>query len=432
MQAFVFANQQVQQNLFQQQSLASRDPVKTMDQATFEQLLSERLHPEHKLFKQWIHLPRSVKKQLAQLLENNNFEGAKEELRQRLELMELEQLAFQGDKNVAQEKMNFGLDEWLVFIFAQQQIEDRASLSEETLPILDVDQLKNEQQVDETKTMSQFNHLLLEVQTLLKSLSTEADIATIAPKLLQLLEEWTAISDNTNHFIRQPFQQQDEERVNDLWRALLQTYQNRATFNAKQLYPTEAEVTAKDVAKWLKQLLAQQTQVTQPNSSLPQVNITNTPVSNIEHYMLHIHQTNVKSVETQFLEQFQQIIRTSQLLTNPNGHQLVITLQPENLGDLVVRLTEMNGELTLKIITSSQVTRQMLEANIHELRTMFAPHQVTIERQDIELNHLQQQLEEEFVNEQEQDQSEEQQEQENESDHNKFTETLTSLLNKKV
>nr|WP_281349716.1 flagellar hook-length control protein FliK [Ornithinibacillus caprae] len=68
----------------------------------------------------------------------------------------------------------------------------------------------------------------------------------------------------------------------------------------------------------------------------------------------------------------------------PNGtNQLSITLRPDNLGEMMVKLTQVNGEMTVKILVSSQAAKEMLESNINQLKTMFSPHQVQIERQDV-------------------------------------------------
>ncbi len=429
METTIFASQLVQPIVYQQESPASQDTKAPREQIVFHKLLAEakQLVNENQVPNQGEGIPQAVSNQLLQWLKKNNLDLARlhGKLLQHLDTLDFEQ-PYSGDINESQELVSTRLIEWLALNFPDQH-KNVASEVQDVNGDFNLDQISPEQQIDESQVMNQINQLLLEVHRLLNSVSPETDLTAIAPKVLQLLEEWTAISSHTKD-IMQPFLQDDEDPVHNLWRELIQIYEKRTTFNTKQLYHAEAEVTTKDVAKWLNQLMVKQTQETDTLSHFQQINQGNTAVSNIGTYMLHINQASTTPMETQLLEQFQQVIRMSQLLANPNGNQLVIALQPENLGDMVVRLTEINGELTLKIITTSQVTRQMLEANIHELRNMFAPSQVTIERQDLELSQVQQQLEEEFVHEQEQDQPEQQHEQEQDSDQNKFIEALTSLL----
>src|SRR5690625_7091782 len=49
---------------------------------------------------------------------------------------------------------------------------------------------------------------------------------------------------------------------------------------------------------------------------------------------------------------------------------------------MMVRLEEVNGEMTAKIIVTTEAAKKALQSNIHQLKNMFSPHQVVIERQD--------------------------------------------------
>jgi len=99
---------------------------------------------------------------------------------------------------------------------------------------------------------------------------------------------------------------------------------------------------------------------------------------------------------------------------------------------MLVRFTEINGEITVKILVSSQTARQMLEANIQELRNIFSPHQISIEEQEIDLQQIHQQLEDEFLEEQSQDQSQHHDEEKESSDNNFEEEFHEYLLNEKA
>src|SRR5690606_10263975 len=52
-------------------------------------------------------------------------------------------------------------------------------------------------------------------------------------------------------------------------------------------------------------------------------------------------------------------------------------------GEMRIRLVQMNGEMTVKFIVSSQAVKDLLETNMNQLRNMFLPHQVTIEKQEL-------------------------------------------------
>lgn len=107
--------------------------------------------------------------------------------------------------------------------------------------------------------------------------------------------------------------------------------------------------------------------------------------SKIQQYIIYTQQTNTDNemVQKQLLDQFQQIMVKSNFLQRGNGiNQLMVRLHPEQLGDITLKLTQVNGEMTVKMIVSSQATKDLLEGNLQQLRHMFSPHQVLIEKQD--------------------------------------------------
>lgn len=63
-------------------------------------------------------------------------------------------------------------------------------------------------------------------------------------------------------------------------------------------------------------------------------------------------------------------------------NQLTITLNPVNLGNITVRLVEVDGEMTVKLLVTSNLTKNALETNIHQLKHVFSPHQISIEREE--------------------------------------------------
>src|SRR5690625_7979992 len=80
---------------------------------------------------------------------------------------------------------------------------------------------------------------------------------------------------------------------------------------------------------------------------IPQnVNITNQPLSKVEQYVIYLNQGGAsQSEDKQFIDQFQQVMRTSRFLSFNNGvNQLSIALRPDNLGEMMVRFTELDGD----------------------------------------------------------------------------------------
>src|SRR5699024_3803514 len=76
------------------------------------------------------------------------------------------------------------------------------------------------------------------------------------------------------------------------------------------------------------------------------------------------------------------IVQQSAIGKNQFFKQLSISIQPEQLGEMTIQLVKIDGEMIAKITVSSQATKNALDSNLHQLKNMFAPHQVLIEKQE--------------------------------------------------
>lgn len=255
------------------------------------------------------------------------------------------------------------------------------SLTPHSMPFNMVTIQQSSQPLTDAKVMDQFTHLFSEVKGLLAQGPNEQQLAQIAPKILELLEKWTMLETKYKHVMEHvQGLLEASPREGQLWKELLQTFQKRHQFALNQQYNSNAKVTSKDIANWLTRALSADVRVEQPTIKATE-HVSGMPMSKIEQYVIHIQQgQSAQAADKQLMDQFQNMIKSSRFLTMNNGlKQLSITLRPENLGEMMVRLTEVNGEMMVKILVSSQATRQMLETNIHQLKNMFAPHQVVIE-----------------------------------------------------
>ncbi|SHF51630.1 flagellar hook-length control protein FliK [Ornithinibacillus halophilus] len=163
------------------------------------------------------------------------------------------------------------------------------------------------------------------------------------------------------------------------------------------------------------------------------------PITKVEQYVIHVQQTQQSgTVEQQVMDQFQKVIKTSKFMSLPNGNQqLSIALRPENLGEMMVRLTQINGEMMVKIAVTSQATKELLESNLNQLRNMFAPNQVVVERQDVQTSQqgqsFQQQKDEQSLNDQNQGDPNQPSQQEKEDIDDSFESKFQEILmNEKV
>nr|WP_246326802.1 flagellar hook-length control protein FliK [Anoxybacillus calidus] len=89
-----------------------------------------------------------------------------------------------------------------------------------------------------------------------------------------------------------------------------------------------------------------------------------------------------------------------------NGQsQLIVRLHPDHLGSLTIKLVQENGELMAKIITSTTSAKELIEANIHQIRHAIPAQNITVEKFDVL---TQQQTYESFYREQQRESHEQQ------------------------
>ncbi len=248
----------------------------------------------------------------------------------------------------------------------------------------------NQEQFDVVETVEinqQFNEMFSKLELLLSQINGKQDTEKTAPKILLLLQQWAdqGKPSATLKKIEQAIVIKDDEdmRNEKVVKELIQAFHKREQLAIKQKYHTLAKVTTKDVAKWIHTALANHTQSDQVNKHSPVTNLT-LPMPKSGQWMIHIKENHSISPDKQLLEQFKTLLNSSVFLTKPNGRsQLSLTLKPHNLGEMLVHLTEVDGKMTVKIVVNTHATKEMLESNMHQLRTMFSPNQVVIEKQDL-------------------------------------------------
>lgn len=236
---------------------------------------------------------------------------------------------------------------------------------------------------------SELVQLYTQVEVLISSISSEEDLVKVSPKLLELLEKWTSLEKSLNREGSSgALIEEDESSEMKIWKDLLQSFEKRSQLASGRQYNSEAEVTSKDVSKWLNNGI--NTLTTVNNAEGLQQTATQMPMSKLEQYAIHINLAdNTEPADKQLIKEFQNVMKTGRFVMDKGMSQFTIALRPGNLGEMMVRLTQIDGEMTLKILVSSQATKQMLEGNIKELRSMFAPHQVVIEKQEIDVQNIQ-------------------------------------------
>lgn len=104
-----------------------------------------------------------------------------------------------------------------------------------------------------------------------------------------------------------------------------------------------------------------------------------------EHTILLQPKETKSDVQRSFIHQLTEIMKTSKFTKANNGQsQLVIRLHPEHLGTLTIKLVaQKDGELAAKIITNTTAVKELIEANIHQIRHMIPTENIVVERFDV-------------------------------------------------
>lgn len=225
-----------------------------------------------------------------------------------------------------------------------------------------------------------YDKLIAEIEVMLNNIDQGQNIRTVAPQVLRLLEEWSSTFDakempviKLNNNLKEATK--EKLMTEDIIRSFL-----ARKWNKNNPYQNEAVVTAKNMGKWIEHAMAKyDNQIKTETYHIPTIH--SMPMAQIEQHMIYIHPSDsTQTVEKQFMDQFQRAIQTSRFLQGSSGiNQLTFHLRPSNLGEMIVKLVEVDGEMTVKMIVSSQATRKILESNIHQLKHMFTPQQVMIE-----------------------------------------------------
>ncbi|GAK00324.1 flagellar hook-length control protein FliK [Geomicrobium sp. JCM 19055] len=95
------------------------------------------------------------------------------------------------------------------------------------------------------------------------------------------------------------------------------------------------------------------------------------------------HASN-RTVEQQFMKQFQSILAKGHLQRTGTAQTLTVQLRPEHLGKMTVALTIQQGQLEATVTTATKAARDIVEAQLPALRQAFVTQQLQVEKVTIE------------------------------------------------
>ena len=88
------------------------------------------------------------------------------------------------------------------------------------------------------------------------------------------------------------------------------------------------------------------------------------------------------------IEELGEVLRsTFRLNGTGEGTQIKVSIFPQHLGHLDIRITELNGKIAAQIFTSSLVTKEVLDLQVNQLRNSLLQQGVTVDKIEITQQH---------------------------------------------
>ncbi|WP_440895311.1 flagellar hook-length control protein FliK [Amphibacillus sp. Q70] len=207
-----------------------------------------------------------------------------------------------------------------------------------------------------------------------------------AKQLLDLLKQMQETKQTLPDVVGKMIDQESNKANLEILAKVHDNFQKKFALAQKTSYQSDTTVTSKEVLKWVKAAIEQTSQQgEQSNSTFGQLFSQHRTDSSIEQLQIQLggQVETTEQLSDQLLSKFEQAINQSTFLQGKNGsQQLLLKLAPESLGTIRVELTEMDGEMLVKLTASSELAKEALEANIKELRHMFSPQNIVIEKQE--------------------------------------------------
>ncbi|SDB88671.1 Flagellar hook-length control protein FliK [Pelagirhabdus alkalitolerans] len=284
----------------------------------------------------------------------------------------------------------------------------------------------NFEEIDESK-LDRIHDKVEDMQAIMDDFST--DDKQGAKELLAIMKQLYTEESATPSMIEQVMSKQpNADQSIDLGK-IYEKFHQKMSLHNKTAYKTDTTVTGSDVLKWIKNAVSNQMSAEENSQSFGQLFNQQQTHAPLEQLSVHLsgNTESVDSMAEELLAKFEQAMAQSKLSFGKTGsNQLMLRLTPESLGNVLVEMTEIDGEMMVKLTASSQLAKEALEANMKELRHMFSPHNVTVEKQEPETLTVDQQSNSQQTNEEEQtDQNREQSILEDQSSEDEQEETIS-------
>ena len=179
----------------------------------------------------------------------------------------------------------------------------------------------------------------------------------------------------------------EEEKISETFKLLVKTFEKRTEMTTQNMYQNDAIITKSTIANWLEQAFQRydtvqsSQQINDKVISTQMSNPTNLPIDEVQQYDIHIRQTGkVEEISEQLVSKLTTVIQKSSIFKQDGIMLLQLQINPTQLGHITVRMAEVNGEIRVELFVTTNATKKILESNIHQLKHLFSPHQVIIEK----------------------------------------------------
>lgn len=236
-------------------------------------------------------------------------------------------------------------------------------------------------------TEQQIGPIIDSMKEVFSNLEQGENYKEVARQLLPILQHWMTLKREVSEteLELQAEEQLTEEQWN-IFKLLANNVEKRQ--HVAQQYGQDVSVTRHDITKWLQAAVERYSEDHhRPMISPTSLHQQAIPVSEVQQYTIHLQSLDrVERVSEELTQKLVHVIKESRFLTKTNHlqpfNQLTVVLRPEQLGNITVRFQQVDGNMTVQMIVTSQATKELLEANMHQLKHMFSPHQVVIERDE--------------------------------------------------
>lgn len=240
-----------------------------------------------------------------------------------------------------------------------------------------------EEVVIDEQLLQQLTQIIEQLNLALQQLKDPEHVTQLAKEIYQLFQRWNDLPLEVKEQLKQHEFMQDanSKEGKAILNELLNLFEKRQSLTNQKIYSIDASISQTDIKKWLQQALERHALPTIDHAS-HHVN-SNQPLqmSATEQYVVQASNTErVDAISRNLVSDVQNIVNRSQFLKQPGLEQLTFTLRPASLGEVTIRLVQVDGTMTVKFLVASQAAKQLFEANLHQLKPMFAPNQVVIER----------------------------------------------------